>query len=256
MSTPFSTNNTDIVSQVNQSICDAFSAINPNKPNSSPPMFSGSAGLICQILPGMTSPSVILPPTSTANPNARQFIDFFTPERSRFFRKAYFGLRLKTYFFSRTVKADCNPPVTRADNQGDCDGLYDIFPGTIDLTFGKDEAVSQGKFSSWLFRLDAVYPLPFYQGIHLFASMYTGLSGNTATQPYNSYTINTPTTGTNNDSNTFRFGIHPLDRDFFQVGIGIDLIQVFKKAVNGGQPSSTAPAPKPAPTTTTTTPSP
>jgi hypothetical protein len=95
--------------------------------------------------------------------------------------------------------------------------------------------------------------LPFYSGIHLFASVYTGLTGNRLTQPYNSYTINSPTTGSNNDANTFRFGLQPLNRDYFRIGIGVDLVQVFKKASSGGQPNAQAPAPK-AGTTTATTP--
>lgn len=235
MSTPFSVNNTDVVSQVNQSICDAFKNM-----SSPPPTASSPAGLVCQ--PGATSPVIV----AMQGPNliTNQYIDFFTPERSRFFRKAYVGFRLKTYFFSRTIKADCNPPASRGEISGDCDGLYDIFPGTIDLTFGKDEAVTAGHFSTWLFRLDANYPLPFYQGIHIFASMYTALKRNSPTQPFNAYTINAPTTGANNDANTFRFGLRPLDRDYFRIGIGVDLIQVFKKSSNGGQPSSQAPAPK------------
>jgi hypothetical protein len=238
MSTPFSTNNTDVVSQVNQSICDAF---NVNVPPKNPPLkVSNSAGLFCQPgVPPSTSPVIIAPDGSS-----KSYIDFFTPERSRFFRKAYVGFRLKTYFFSRTIKADCNPPSSRGDSGGDCDGLYNIFPGTLDLTFGKDEAVTGGHMSTWLFRLEANYPLPFYQGIHIFASMYTTLSGNALTQPYNSYTINTPTTGANNDANTFRFGLQPLNRDYFRVGVGLDLVQLFKKTSSGGQPNSQAPTPQ------------
>jgi len=255
MSTPFSTNNTDVYSQVNQAICDAFSLINPNLPPPvTPPTVSTSRGLIC----GNTGPTgtpanqtyIVAPNPGGATATKNDpFVDFFTPERSRFFRKAYGGFRLKTYFFSKSVKADCNPPSKRDKDKGDCDGLYDIFPGVIDLTVGKDEAVTAGHMSTWLFRLDAVYPLPFYQGIHIFASAYTALKSNNLTQPYNAYSILTPVTGTNNDFNTFRFGIQPLNRDFFQVGIGIDLIQVFKKASNGGQPNSAAPAPKPSSTT-------
>lgn len=238
MSTPFSTDKTDIVSQVNQGICDAFSV---NVPPKNPPLkVSNSSGLYCQ--PGTTpstSPLIVAPDGST-----KSYVDFFAPERSRFFRKAYVGFRLQTYFFSRTIKADCNPPNRRGESRGDCDGLYDIFPGIIDLTFGKDEAVTGGHMSTWLFRLEANYPLPFYQGIHIFASMYTALSGNGLTQPYNSYTINTPTTGANNDANTFRFGLQPLNRDYYRIGIGVDLVQLFKKASGGGQPNSKAPTPQ------------
>jgi hypothetical protein len=235
--TPFSVNNTDVISQANQSICDAFSANVP--PKKTPPTVSGPSGLVCQ--PGTspsTSPVIIAPGGST-----KSYIDFFTPERSRFFSQFNFGLRLKTYFFSKMIKGDCIPSTGRGETQGDCDGLYNIFPGIIDLTFGKNEAVTAGHLSTWVFGINANYPLPFYQGIHLFASMYTALTSNSASQPYNAYTINTPTTGANNDANTFRYGLQPLNRDYYTIGVGVDLVQVFKKASSGGQPNSKAPAP-------------
>jgi hypothetical protein len=82
--------------------------------------------------------------------------------------------------------------------------------------------------------------------------MYTALKGSSLTQPFNTFTINNPTTGANNDANTFRFGLQPLNRDYFRVGIGVDLIQVFKKVSSGGQPNSQAPTPKPSPAPATT----
>lgn len=234
MSTPFSTNNTDVVSQVNQSICDAFTILRAN-PNATT---SNQAGLLCMAgVPPSTSPTIVVSGTTP-----KPYIDFFTPERSRFFRKAYAGFRLKTYFFSKTIKGYCDPDPKRGENRGDCDGLYNIFPGIIDITTGKDEAVTAGHMSTWLLRVEAVYPLPFVPSIHLFASAYTALKGNKESQPFNSYTITTPVTGANNDSNTFRFGLQPLDRDYFRIGIGVDLIQLFKKSSSGGQPSSKAPA--------------
>jgi hypothetical protein len=244
MSTPFSTDNTDVVSQVNQSICDAFSILRTNPSATT----SSQAGLLCMAgTPPSTSPVIVV-----AGTTPKSFVDFFTPERSRFFRKAYAGFRLKTYFFSKTIKGYCDPEPKRGENRGDCDGLYNIFPGIIDVTVGKDEAVTGGHMSTWLLRLEAVYPLPFAPSIHLFASTYTALKGNKASQPFNSFTINTPLAGANNDSNTFRFGLQPLDRDYFRVGVGVDLIQLFKKSSSGGQPSSAAPAAQPAAATPTT----
>ncbi len=220
---------------MNQSICDAFN-VNASLPRNSPSYsVSNAGGLVC--VPG-TSPSTspVIEAPKNVNPSGiASYVDFVIPERSRFFRKAFVGFRLKTSSVVR-LKPTAIPRVSR--EKGDCDGLYDIFPGTIDLTVGKDEAVTAGHMSTWLFRLDANYPLPFYQGIHLFASMYTGITGNQKTQPYNSYSINTPVTGASNDSNTFRYALQPLNRDYFRVGIGVDLIQLFKKTSSGGQPNS------------------
>jgi hypothetical protein len=245
ISTPFSTDSTDVTSQVNQSICDAFKLAGTP---ASPPPPSTSQGLSCTLTaPGgstLNTPAIVVNPLLNGGVSQKNFVTFFTPDRSRFFRSAYAGFRLKTYFFSKDVKADCIPPVKRANNRGDCDAPYDIFPGILDVTFGKDEAVTGGRMSTWLLRVDAVYPLPFYQGIHIFGSIYTALSANRANQPYNSYTVQAPAAGAaNTDLNTFRFPLQPLNRDYYRVGLGVDLIQVFKKAASGGQPSTNAPAP-------------
>jgi hypothetical protein len=178
------------------------------------------------------------------NPNAapatvnNQFISFFTPERTRFFRRYYGGLRLKTYFFSPDVKGECDPK--RKDR---CDAPYDIFPGIIDITAGQDEAVTKGKLTKVLFRIEGVYPLPFVPGFHIFGSIYTSFKKNTQEQPFNTFLINAPVSGTANDANTFRFPLPSLDRDYFRVGVGVDLIQLLKRN-KGGQPTaSTAASP-------------
>jgi hypothetical protein len=232
--TPFSTDNTDVISQVNAGICSAFAA--PSGTTQ-----SGTSGLVCKTNPASAPGTTPVTPASTVivAPNGPfPYVDFYAEQRSRFYRKVYGGFRLKTYFFSKTITGNCLPVTKRSDNTGDCEGLYDIFPGIIDLTVGKDEAVTAGHLSTWIFRMDAVYPLPFKPSIHLFASTYTALKANRATQPFNSYVINTPTTGSNNDSNTFRYALQPLDRDYFRVGIGVDLVQLFKKPEKGGQPTS------------------
>jgi hypothetical protein len=222
-----------VVSSVHQSICDAFKA--PVGVN-----VSGASGLVCQTATGSSSPAIFTGLDTTGKKNFASFIDFVTPDRTRFFRRVYVGIRLKTYFFSKTIKADCDPPAKRDSDEGDCEGLYNIFPGTIDLTTGKDEAVTAGHLSSWLFRLEANYPFPFQPGIHLFASMYTAINPSKPSMPFNSYTINTPMNGAATDAMTFRFPLQPLNRDYFRVGIGLDIVQLLKKSGNG-QPSAPAP---------------
>ncbi len=231
ISTPFSVDNTDILSQVNQGICDAFKA-------PAGTAVSDKTRLVCTFPSGSTSPVIVAPnpafdATNPASPATVQdsFIDFFTPERSRFFRRYYAGFRLKTYFFSPDVRGDCN------NGRKVCDAPYDIFPGIIDLTLGQDEAVSSGKFRRPLLRAEGVYPLPFYPGLHIFGSFYTSWGGDQADAPLNSFSVNSPANGASNDFNTFRFATPLLNRDYFRIGVGVDLIQVFKKN-KGGQPSS------------------
>jgi hypothetical protein len=69
--------------------------------------------------------------------------------------------------------------------------------------------------------------------------MYTRIhSSSKVDQPFSGYTIVNPANGTATDLNTFRFALQPLDRDYFRIGVGVDLIQVFKKT---GQPNKNAP---------------
>lgn len=240
VSTPFSTNRTEVSSTVTQAVCDAFGAPAGQQ-------FSDKNGLVCTYTDAsgnvQSTPFIKVDPTNDPNHGLRSYVDFYTPDRSRFFRRYYAGLRFKTYFFSQNVHSYCKPFESRPGDEGDCAAPYDIFPGIIDLTFGRDEAVTAGRLSGWLFRIEGVYPLPWYQGIHIFGSIYTKLASSRADQPFTPYTIQAPQAGAATDLNTFRYGVHLLDRDYFRVGIGVDLIQVFKKT---GQPDKKAP---PAPAT-------
>jgi len=237
VSTPFSTDSTEVQSAVTQAICDAF------KTPASSQQFSDQNGLVCKFNGANTAPSIVTGPSTDPNGGVRSFIDFYTPDRSRFFRRYYTGLRFKTYYFSRDVHSYCEPFEHRPTNQGNCNAPYDIFPGILDVTVGQDEAVTRGHLSGWLFRVEAVYPLPWYQGLHVFGSVYTKLQRDHTDQPYSPYTIQTPPSGGATDLNTFRFGLHPLDRDYFRIGVGVDLIQAFKKTAQPDKNAPQSPAP-------------
>ncbi len=159
-------------------------------------------------------------------------IAFIDRERSRFFRKYYGGLRLKSYFFTDLVDDGCDPGY----KFGKCEALMNIFPGTIDLTFGQDEQVTGGHLSKWIFRLDAVYPLPFLLGATVFGSVNTGIQKNHSANPL----ILPPTSNTAlNDPSVFIVNLDPRNRDFYRIGFGFDLLQLFRKKTptNSVQPS-------------------
>lgn len=247
-STPFSTDNTDVRSSVTQAICDAFAAPTNQAFSVGVPQSPKSAqqqGLVCTYTDPNSStnpqktPLIAVNPANDPNKGVRSFIDFYQQDRSRFFRRYYAGLRLKTYFFSQDVHSNCRPFEPRRLEEGDCSAPYDIFPAIIDITIGQDEAVTAGRFWGAVLRLEGVYPLPWYPGVHVFGSMFTRLGGkNGHTQPFSGYTIQDQNVANATDQNTFRFALQPLDRDYFRVGIGVDLIQVFKKT---GQPNKNSP---------------
>jgi len=224
-STPFSTDKTDITSKVNQSICDAFNN-------------ARTTSFTCKFPSGATSPVIQVDSTN------KPFITFVTPDRSRFFRRFFAGFRLKSYYFSKDVKADCYPPTPRPEARGDCEAPYNIFPGIMDVTIGQDESITSGLLRGLVFRGEASYPLSFFPGVHLYTSVYTLLRKNRPSPPFSSFLVQAPDAGSNNDANTFRFPVPPLSRDYFRIGIGVDILQVIKKfEKGGGQPTTHAPSP-------------
>ncbi len=177
------------------------------------------------------TPTPAIPCKLVDIPQSFTNIAFVNQERSRFFRKYYAGLRLKTYHFSPLVenKYECDPGY-----HGPCEGLLNAYPGVIDLTVGQDEQITGGRLSRWLFRLDAVYPLPFVPGLHIFGSVYSAFQKNRLSEP-----LFLPATSTTpiSDPSVFIVNVPQRDRDVYRLGIGVDLLQVIKKYKEVGKPN-------------------
>jgi hypothetical protein len=161
-------------------------------------------------------------------------IAFVDKERSRFFRKYFAGLRLKTYQFTDLAKGICDPDYDRK-----CEGLENLFPGIIDLTMGQDEQVTAGHLSRWVFRVDAVYPLPFATSFNIFGSVNTVFQKNLSTNPL----ILPPTSSTAlSDPSVFIVNVDPRSRDVYRIGLGVNLLELLKKKPAPGSNVQTPPA--------------
>jgi len=179
--------------------------------------FQASGTQFCGAPPA-TSPCDI--PASFTN------ITFVNEERSRFFRKYYSGLRLKTYHFSKSyLSNDCDPGF-----KGECEGVYNAYPGIMDLTVGQDEQVTGGHLSNWLLRLDVAYPLPFLPGTFIFGGVNSAFTKNKNTDP-----VFLPGTSTTpiSDPSVFQVKVPLRDRDNYHLGLGVDLLQVITQAKQG-----------------------
>ena len=153
-------------------------------------------------------------------------IAFVNKERSRFFRRYYAGLRLKTYFFSDRIPGECDD--SRSDKP--CEGLINLFPGVVDITAGKDEAVTGGHLADWVFRLDAVYPLPFIPAFHIFGGANLALSRNKTTLPL---ILEPPSAFLNlSDPHVYVQALDPPNRDTYRIGLGVDLLEVIKSKMS------------------------
>jgi hypothetical protein len=162
---------------------------------------------------------------ASGNPVTPNIIAFVNKDRTRFFRRFYTGIRFKTYFLSDRVRGECDDPST-----GDrCEGLINQFPGVIDVTAAKDEAVTAGHLSKWILRLDAVYPLPFIPAFHIFGGANIAFGKNMTTAPL---ILEPPSTFLNfSDPHVFVQSLDPPNRDTYRLGLGIDLLQVIKGKV-------------------------
>ena len=193
--------------------------------------FQATGTLIC----GANSPCDI--PASFTN------ITFVNPERSRFFRKYYTGLRLKTYHFSQAYSSqDCDPGY-----KNECEGVYNAYPGILDITAGQDEQVTGGHLSNWLLRLDAAYPLPFLPGTYIFGGVNSAFLKNQNTAPV--FLPGTSTTAIS-DPSVFQVQVPLRNRDNYRLGLGVDLLQVITRAKQGSNKNQAGTGTTPPPSST------
>jgi hypothetical protein len=152
-------------------------------------------------------------PSLPSVPEGKEFIAFVSPDRDRFFRQYYGGFRLQTYYFDHR-----NPdiPLKR-------------YPATLDITYGQNEAVTGGRFRGGVIRLEGFYPLPYdhLKFINLFG---TALIKPTRTQITDPLILESAPTGTTVPANNvFLFTAPQINRDYYRIGVGIDLISLISK---------------------------
>jgi hypothetical protein len=149
-------------------------------------------------------------------------IAFLSPDRDRFFRQYYAGLRVKTYFYGSGKADDKTCPGKSLDEP------CDIFPGVFDAMVGQNESVTGGKLRNVVLRLEGFYPLPFYPPVHLYLTTVMKMSSPKINQhplvlesPANPVTLS--------DKSVFLQTLDTTDRDFYRLGIGIDLVDMINR---------------------------
>jgi len=145
-------------------------------------------------------------------------VAFVTPDRDRFFRQYYAGVRLKTFFYDDDGKRQ------RKD-----------FPAMFDVMFGQNEAITN-RLQGVIMRLDGSTPFPVKNAdfLYLFGSVQMKL-GKTVNQTIPSFFLEpaaATTTLTNADTIAIPIDRSPFlrsNRDVFRIGVGVDLFKLFKK---------------------------
>jgi hypothetical protein len=139
-------------------------------------------------------------------------IAFVSPERDRFFRQYYAGLRFKTMFRNSEIRYQ---------------------PAMFDVTFGQNEAITN-RLQGVIMRFDGSLPIPVKKAnfLYLIASTQMKL-GKNVNRSLPSFFLDPAANTTLTNSDTV---VVPLDRspylrsnrDIFRIGVGVDLLKLFK----------------------------
>ena len=159
---------------------------------------------------------------------SKKYIAFVFPERDRFLRQFYGGVRFKTYYY---------------DKGG---ALINRFPALLDVMLGQNEGVTGGRLKSdltdaegkligrkrsYVLRLEAFYPFPLKETsfLYLFGSamMKVGGGGVKIDTPLILDTAQSNILVTNDD--VFVAPTLQTNRDYYRLGIGVDLIDLFNR---------------------------
>ena len=124
---------------------------------------------------------------------------------------------------------------------GGCSGKTNCTPsnGVLDLTFGQDEAATRGMLRHVVFKLDGMIPIPTGNAsfVYLFGSAYIRIAKN---QDYSPLILQTASGVTIPSSTVIVLPLQQPDRDFYRLGVGLNLNQVFCKMFNTTCPSKTS----------------
>jgi hypothetical protein len=133
------------------------------------------------------------------------YLQLYTQDRSRFFRDYEFGLRLKAY-----PKPDPNHVVG--------------FPAMFDVTLGRNEYVTGGKFNGAVLHMGGSSPI-LTSGLYAFGSMDIGIKNSADLPGPLLIPITTPPpTG----ETIISIATPAFNRDRYTLGIGIDILQLIR----------------------------
>lgn len=190
---------------VTLSFISAFGAVSPLSPKQSAELFevpkenSSQAETFFKEFPGA---------------KGKEHIAFISPERDRFLRQYYGGLRFKTY-----------------TKDGSPLRIQDVFPSMLDVTFGQSEAVTGGRLHKFVLGLDGFYVLPFpaeYRFLYLFGSAKFKVGGPKSIKT--PFLLDTSASTVKvTDPSVFIAEPQPSNRDVYRIGFGVDLFELFRK---------------------------
>ncbi len=217
--TPFSATSTASEFGLNDNLGQQFNqSVKSNQKPSLPTLFPQLASALCNF--DFTGSSNV-PCPSPAVPGATT-VAFVFPNRSRFLRDYFGGIRLRTFYF----QGSCSKQ-TSASPDDSCKPT-DNYPGTFDARFGEDETVTGGKLRGVVMTLTGSYPVPGTSGaLRIFGSVYLRLHKNQNSTAL--VLVPSPTFTSLDQSSVVVQPIQPSDQDYFRLGVGVDLVALIHK---------------------------
>lgn len=154
-----------------------------------------------------------------------QYVGFVAPDRERFYRQYFAGIRLTTHYAERSSTAPLISP-----------------PAMVSVAFGQNELVTAGRLWGMVSRIDAFYPLPIkardheFSGIYLFGSVALRLHRATNVSPY----VLKPAPDSVNGYDP-SVALIPVAgaRDIYRIGAGIDLVRLIQIQKSKNEPKKT-----------------
>jgi hypothetical protein len=216
-------------------------------------IIKGSANQATGATTGTTASACLLntnSPTTTGTPAVTTYapvnnIGFSSQDRHGILGKYEFGIRTIDRFMQPGARA-C----------GDLDPASKIAPcqrGVVDFTVGADASITGGVFRKWIFKVEAVHPLPIKGTayLYLFGSFSMRFQRDQIDAPLILQAASTATlTGTGSTAvpnvNTVVLPLTQPNRDFYRFGVGLDVACVFTKIFAS---KSTCAVSSPAPST-------
>jgi hypothetical protein len=202
-------------------------------PTPASPPASAVTGPFCLINPVQSTSTVTANGATTVTTTSGtqiQDIAFSPEDRNSFLLKYAVGLRIVNRWLDDSKQDVCGTDATAGGKK----------PSTctrtvVDLTFGQDEAVTGGKFGAMVFKADAIFPVS-NSGIYFFGSSSIRFEANKTLSPLILLPATIVTTSPSVPANiivpsasTWVLPLTQPDRDFYRVGIGMNLNALISK---------------------------
>jgi len=152
-------------------------------------------------------------------------LEYSAPDQPNFFPKYFLGMRAVKRYAGSSGKPVC-------DDDDPCERGY------IDFTLGQNASISGGSLKHLLFNVDSIYPLrvPGVNFLYLFGSVSKRIWNLPPTQ--SPLVLQAGTASTTPGPNP-AYMVIPLtqpDRDFYRIGVGVSLCQIFGALTSASVP--------------------